>query len=114
MSPELHSALLILVIGLNTLLSRFLPFIIFAKSTPKSILFLGKVLPSAIMAMLIVYCFKDTDIAHSPYGLNELIAFMVVSLVHIAFKIAVLSIVCGTIAYMILVQNGGILHICGF
>ncbi|WP_334086593.1 AzlD domain-containing protein [Helicobacter typhlonius] len=106
MSPEiLHSVILIALIALNTLLSRFLPFIIFAKSTPTFIVPLGKVLPSAIIAMLIVYCLKDMDLEHSPYGLNEIIAVLVVSYIHIVFKIPVLSIVCGTITYMILIQN---------
>ncbi|MDE7235823.1 branched-chain amino acid transporter permease [Helicobacter japonicus] len=110
MNPEtLHSIALIALIGFNTLLSRFLPFLIFAKSTPASIIFLGKVLPSAIIAMLIVYCLKDTDFTQSPYGLNEIIAVLIVSVTHISFKIPVLSIVCGTISYMFLVQSA-ILH----
>ncbi len=45
------------------------------------------------------------DLEHSPYGLNEIIAVLVVSYIHIVFKIPVLSIVCGTITYMILIQN---------
>ena len=106
MNPEIyHSMLLVALIAINTFLSRFLPFIIFAKSTPAYIVFLGKVLPSAIIAMLIVYCLKDTNFSQTPYGLNELIAVFIVSSTHILFKIPVVSIVCGTISYMALVQS---------
>ncbi|RDU61149.1 branched-chain amino acid transporter permease [Helicobacter marmotae] len=106
MSPsELHSLLLVLLIGLNTFLSRYLPFLIFAKSTPKFITFLGKVLPSAIIAMLIVYCLRGIDFSLKPYGANEVIAVFIVVSIHIIFKIPVLSIVCGTISYMFLVQS---------
>ncbi|MCX2716150.1 AzlD domain-containing protein [Helicobacter sp. MIT 21-1697] len=106
MSPEIyHSIALIALIALNTLLSRFLPFIIFARSTPAFIVSLGKVLPSAIIAMLIIYCLKDTNLAHSPYGLNEMVSVLVVSIIHICFKIPILSIVCGTITYMALIQS---------
>ena len=93
------------ILAINTALSRFLPFMIFAKSTPKFILLLGKVLPSAIIAMLIVYCLREIDFTHAPYGGNEIIAVAVVSCVHIVFKIPVLSIICGTITYMALVQS---------
>ena len=104
--PEIyHSMLLVALIGLNTALSRFLPFWIFAKSTPAYIVFLGKVLQSAIIAMLIVYCLKDTDLSQYPYGLNEIVAVCVVVGIHTAFKIPVLNIICGTITYMLLVQS---------
>ena len=85
--------LLVALIGLNTALSRFLPFWIFAKSTP------------AYIAMLIVYCLKDTDLSQYPYGLNEIVAVCVVVGIHTAFKIPVLNIICGTITYMLLVQS---------
>lgn len=105
MNIDYHSIVLVLCIGLNTLLSRFLPFIIFTKTTPSYIVFLGKVLPSAIIAMLIVYCFRDTDFSHSPYGLNEFIAFIVVVSTHIVLKVPVISIISGVITYMFLVQS---------
>ena len=106
MSPEaLHSLALVALIALNSFLSRFLPFVIFAKSTPSVIVRLGKVLPSAIIAMLIVYCLRNTDLLHAPFGLNEIIAIAVVALTHIVCNIAVLSIVLGTFTYMALVQS---------
>ncbi len=106
LNPDfLHSIAIVALISFNTLLSRFLPFMLFAKSTPPFIIFLGKVLPSAIIAMLIVYCLKGVDLANAPYGLNELIAVAVVVSIHLCFKIAVLSVICGTICYMFLVQS---------
>ncbi|MCH5313331.1 MAG: AzlD domain-containing protein [Helicobacter sp.] len=113
MSPDeiLHSIALVALIGLNTLLSRCLPFLIFAKSTPAYIIFLGKVLPSAIIAMLIVYCLKDMDLSQSPYGLNEIISVCVVTFVHLCLKIPAVSIICGTICYVMLVQSEILTHL---
>lgn len=106
MSPEtLHSLLIVALIGINTLLSRALPFMIFRHSTPPYITFLGKFLPSAIIAMLIVYCLRNVDLFNAPFGLNEIIAVSIVSALQIWLKIPVISIIIGTISYMILAQS---------
>ncbi|NLZ75783.1 MAG: branched-chain amino acid transporter AzlD [Erysipelotrichia bacterium] len=96
----------IITISLVTMLVRFSPFLIFNKQEklPEIISYLGKVLPTAIMAMLVVYCLKDVNITVFPYGLKELIAVLVVSLLHIYKRNTLLSIVCGTICYMLLIQ----------
>lgn len=104
--PDLfHSFLIVLVVILSTFLSRFLPFMIFKNYTPKFITLLGKVLPSAIIAMLIVYCLRNIDFTQSPFGLNEIIAVGVVGITQIVSRIYVLSIVLGTLTYMALVQS---------
>lgn len=102
---RMHALLIVGLVVLSSFLSRFLPFFIFAKHTPRFIGFLGKVLPSAIIAMLIVYCLRGMDINNAPYGLNEIISVGVVIIIHICFKIPVLSIVFGTLCYMWLVQS---------
>lgn len=96
----------IITISLVTMLVRFSPFLIFNKQEklPEIISYLGKVLPTAIMAMLVVYCLKDVNITVFPYGLKELIAVLVVALLHIYKRNTLLSIVCGTICYMLLIQ----------
>lgn len=104
-SESLHSLAIVALVALNSFLSRFLPFIIFVRSTPAFIVRLGKVLPSAIIAMLIVYCLRNTDLFNAPFGLNEIIAVGVVAITHILCNIAVLSIVLGTFTYMALVQS---------
>ncbi|MGN0602267.1 MAG: branched-chain amino acid transporter permease, partial [Oscillospiraceae bacterium] len=86
--------------------TRFLPFIIFpgGKRTPKYIQYLGKVLPSAVFGLLIIYCFKNVSIFSGNHGIPELIAVGVVVLLHLWKRQMLLSIAGGTICYMVLVQ----------
>ena len=60
----------------GTMLTRFLPFILFPanKKTPPLVAFLGKMLPAAVMGMLVVYSLKDTQIMTGSHGLPEAIA----------------------------------------
>lgn len=101
------SLLLIAVMALVTQLLRFLPFALFAKGTPKPILYLGNVLPPAIMAMLVVYCLRNTNFLGAAHGLPEIAAVLLVILLHKWKHNTLLSIVGGTICYMILVQGIG-------
>lgn len=96
----------IAVAVLATVLTRFLPFIIFpaGKETPKYIKYLGKVLPAAVFGLLAVYCLKDVNILSFPHGLPELIAITVVVLLHLFKRQMFLSIAGGTVCYMLLVQ----------
>lgn len=101
-----HTLFIILTVSLVTALTRFLPFLIFSKQEklPDIITYLGKVLPTAIMAMLVVYCLKDLNVTVFPYGLKELAAVLVVAVLHIYKRNILLSIVCGTLCYMLLIQ----------
>ena len=85
---------------------RFAPFLIFGrgKQTPKLITYLGKVLPFAIMGMLVVYCMKDVRPLQPPYGIPELLGCIAVALLHIWKRNSLLSIGVGTVFYMLLVQ----------
>lgn len=102
----MHSVLLVIVIALVTAATRFLPFLIFGgkKQPPAIITYLGKVLPCAIIGMLVVYCMKDVNISAFPHGLPELIGCAVVALLHIWKRNSLLSIGVGTVCYMLLVQ----------
>lgn len=104
--PDFHSALLIAVIALVTAALRFLPFLIFGegRQTPPLITHLGKVLPFAIMGMLVVYCLKDVSFSAAPFGIPETIGVAVVALLHIWKRSTLLSIGGGTLYYMLLVQ----------
>ena len=105
--PDLHSALMITVIALVTAALRFLPFWIFrdSRKTPPLISYLGQVLPFAIMGMLVVYCLKDVSFRSGSFGIPELIGCAVVVLLHIWKRNTLLSIIAGTVCYMILVQT---------
>lgn len=100
------SALIILVISVVTFVLRAAPFLLFSKSgqIPKVIVYLGNVLPPAVMGMLIVYCLKNVNMMNDPYGIPELIAVTVVMGLHLWRKNNLLSIIGGTAVYMFLVQ----------
>ena len=95
---------LIAVMALGTALLRFLPFLIFRKRTPPYIAYLGKVLPPALVGMLVIYCFKDVSFTTAPHGLPELIAAGSVVLLHAWKRSSLISILGGTAIYMVLVQ----------
>ena len=103
---DTHAALLILVAALVTAATRFLPFLIFGsgRKTPAFITNLGKVLPGAVIAMLVVYCLKDVTFLAWPYGIPELLGCAAVALLHIWKRNSLLSIGGGTVLYMVLVQ----------
>lgn len=96
----------ITLIALTTIALRFLPFWIFppSKQPPALITYLGKVLPRAAIALLVVYAVKDVSIVTSPHGLPELIAILVIVVVHVFKRNTLLSIATGTLLYMMLVQ----------
>ena len=102
----MHNFYMIVVCTLVTMATRFLPFLIFNEhqKTPEIILYLGKVLPCAIMGMLVVYCLKDTAFLSAPFGIPELLGIAVVALLHIWKRNSLLSIGVGTVFYMVLVQ----------
>ena len=104
--PDLHSALMIAVIALVTAVFRFLPFLIFGENrkTPPLVIYLGQVLPYAIMGMLVVYCLKGVSLTAFPFGIPELLGCAAVTLLHIWKRNTLLSIGVGTVCYMLLVQ----------
>ena len=100
----MRSAVLIAVMAGVTILLRALPFLIFRKHTPAYISYLGKVLPAAIIGMLVIYCLKDTAVTRAPFGAPELIAGLAVVGLQVWKRSPLLSILGGTVLYMILVQ----------
>ena len=102
----MHSIWIIVVATLATMATRFLPFLIFGnnRKTPDIIVYLGKVLPYAIMGMLVVYCLKDVSFLSAPYGIPEFLGCAAVAALHLWKKNTLLSIGGGTVFYMILVQ----------
>lgn len=98
------SAAVIGVASLVTIFLRFCPFLIFRRSTPRLVLYLGEVLPFSIMGMLVVYCLKGVNLLVGSHGLPEIIAVTLVVLVHKWKHNTLLSILGGTLAYMALVQ----------
>ncbi len=103
---DLHTYLSVAVISAITALLRFLPFIIFngSRKTPKIIEKLSKTLPYAVMGMLVVYCLKDVSFSSVANYLPAVIASLLVGILFVWKRNTLLSIVCGTVCYMLLVQ----------
>lgn len=90
----------------GTMVTRFLPFILFPanKKTPPSVLFLGKMLPAAVMGMLVVYSLKDVQLMGGYHGVPEALAIALLIAVQVLTKNILLTIAGSTIFYMLLVQ----------
>ncbi len=101
-----QTLIVIAAIVLGTQISRWLPFIAFSgkRETPKFVLYLGKVLPPALMGLLVVYCFKSTPILTGNHGIPELIASAIVIATYQWKENLLLSVGGGTLVYMLLVQ----------
>ena len=90
---------------LGTMVTRFLPFLIFpeGKEPPEFIQYLGKVLPYAVIGLLVIYCLKDVP-GSGTYGIPEFLAIVFIVLLHRWKKNILLSIGGGPVFYMLLVQ----------
>ena len=101
-----HTFYAIAVMALITALLRFLPFLIFKgkASTPPLVEKLGRLLPSAVIAMLVVYCMKDVNFSATAGYLPAIIASLLVGVLHIWKRNTLLSVISGTVCYMLPVQ----------
>lgn len=106
MSPR-EQIITIAMVVLGTVLTRFLPFLLFpaGRPTPRYIRYLGQVLPGAVFGLLVVYCLKNVSVLTGSHGLPELIAIAVVVGLHRWKGQMLLSIAGGTVCYMLLVQT---------
>lgn len=100
----MHSLVLVIVMGIVTMILRFLPFLVFSNNTPAPILYLGKVLPYSIMAMLVVYCLRNIDFLSGSHGIAEVSATILVIVLHKWKHNTLFSILFGTLFYMFIVQ----------
>lgn len=103
---DLHTWYMIAVIAGATALLRFLPFVIFngKRKTPKIIEKLSRVLPCAVIGMLVVYCLRDLSVESVSGYLPSIISSVVVGALYVWKRNTLISIICGTLCYMILVQ----------
>lgn len=99
--------IIVLAVAICTFFTRLFPFVVFSgkKETPDFIKYLGKSLPPAVIAILVIYCFKSTNLFVHPYGIPEFLAIVAVIMVHLWKRNNLLSIGTGTIFYMILIQK---------
>lgn len=99
--------IMIAMVVLGTMATRFLPFIVFphGKETPKYVQYLGKALPRAVFGLLVVYSLKSVSLIAYPHGIPEFIALAFVVVLHLWKRQMLLSIAGGTVLYMVLVQT---------
>lgn len=98
--------IMIAAVALGTMVTRFLPFLVFSgkKPVPKYVEYLGKALTGAALGLLVVYGFKNVNVLAGSHGLPELIALVVIVLLHIWKRNMLLSIAAGTGVYMLLIN----------
>ena len=100
----MRTALMIAAMSIVTIGLRALPFLAFKKSTPTYVSYLGRVLPPAIIGMLVIYCLKDITPLAPPFAIPELLAVASVIAVQVWKRNSLLSILTGTVVYMLLIQ----------
>ncbi|MFL0198082.1 branched-chain amino acid transporter permease [Clostridium sp. WILCCON 0269] len=101
-----YTLIAILLMGIITFGTRLIPFIFFGKNkiTPKYIVYIGNYLPPAVMSMLIIYCLRNISLCAFPFGIPEAVGIITVAILHIWKRNNLISIISGTIVYMIAVQ----------
>lgn len=104
--PFWQQAAIIGLCALGTMVTRFLPFLCFKPGAdlPSYVKYLGKALPSAVFAFLVVFCLKDTSLTEGNHGLPEAIAILLTIAIHLWKRQMTLSMAVGTMVYMGLVQ----------
>lgn len=100
--------LIIFVIAVANFITRFLVYFIMPRKIPPFIDYISRVLPSVIIAMLVIYCLKSTNISAPNYALKEMLSITVIVALHLSLKIPILSILGGVAIYMILTQKFGL------
>lgn len=102
-----QTLIIIFLAALATMITRFLPFIIFKGNggTNSYINYLGTVLPYAAIGLLVVYCLRNVNFTTYPNGLPEAIAILSIVILHYWKENTLLSIGVGTVVYMLLVQR---------
>lgn len=101
---DVHAGYIVIISGAVTAMLRFLPFVAFGRKRPALILYLGRVLPPAVMAMLTVYCLRGVNVLEGSHGIPEGVACVIVAVLHVWKRNMLLSIAAGTGIYMFMVQ----------
>lgn len=103
---SLEQAAVILLCAAMTVLTRSLPFLVFrqGRTVPPYVRYLGRALPPAVFALLVVYCLRDISFLTGSRGMPEILGVAVTAALHLWKRNMMLSIAAGTGCYMVLVQ----------
>lgn len=95
----------ILVAGICTFATRVIPFAAFGnRRVPEIIKYLGKILPPAIIGVLIIYCIKDGYNLELNTLLPQILGIAITAGIHLWRRNVLLSISVGTISYMLMIH----------
>lgn len=103
-----HDIALVAIMAAITFGSRLLPFLLFGRGKEPAgwVVYLGRYLPPAMIALLVVYCIKDIAFTALGGWLPYVIAGAAVVLLQWKTRNDLISIFTGTVLYMVLVQVG--------
>ncbi len=102
MNKYVYIVLAILICAVISFFLRWIPFALFgSKPMPPRLQKLARLLPSAIIAVLVIYCIRSAVFSTAPELLVTLGAVAVTAALHLWKKQTLLSIAGGTIAYMV-------------
>ena len=102
----IQSLVIVSMVALATQITRWTPFLVFSggRRLPRVVEDLGRLLPPAMMGLLVVYSLRSIDLLGGSHGIPEGIAVAVTALLHLWRRNTLLSILAGTVCYMLLVQ----------
>jgi branched-subunit amino acid transport protein AzlD len=103
---HIQAAYMIFISGACTFFLRAVPFLLFGgrKRIPAFLTRLGEMLPPAIMAVLVIYCLKDTVNKPLFGSIPEFVSAAIVVLIHLWKRNTILSVLCGTFCYMLMIR----------
>ena len=98
--------LIIAVCAVCTMLTRAIPFLVFrdADKVPKMVLYLGKVLPPAVIATLVIFALRNTEVLSGSHGIPELLGVLCAGVLHWIWRNSFISIGVATVLYMVLLR----------
>jgi branched-subunit amino acid transport protein AzlD len=102
----IYGVSLILLMTVLTYGARLFPYLLFGRSgrAPAIVTYLGDALPPAVMILLIVYCLRDTDVLHYPWGIPGFASMALVFALYKLTKNNLIAMFCGTLAFMFLLR----------
>lgn len=106
MNEYIRLVLVIAVCAVCTMLTRAVPFLIFRdeNKVPKTVFYLGKVLPPAVIASLVIFALRNTDFFAGSHGIPEIVGVAVAGALHWIFGNSFVSIGVSTVLYMVLLH----------
>ena len=102
----IQSLVIILMVALATQITRWTPFLLFSgeRKLPRVVEDLGKLLPPAMMGLLVVYSLRSTDLLGGSHGIPEALAAAVTAGLPLWRRNTLPSILAGTACDMARVQ----------